>query len=57
MSAKKGRPTDNRKNQLLQVRIDNETMEQLDYCAKKEKSNRSAIVRKGIKNQYDNLKK
>ncbi|MGN1213043.1 MAG: CopG family transcriptional regulator [Christensenellales bacterium] len=54
---RKGRPTESKKDVLLQVRIDTQTLNDLDYCAKKENTNRSTIVRKGIKRIYDDIKK
>lgn len=47
-SAKKGRPTSDPKTIKLQVRISEETMRDIEYCAAKLQSTRSEIVRKGI---------
>lgn len=56
--AKKGRPeSENPKNYMLRVRMDRETLEQLDECCKAESVSRSEVVRKGIKEQYGKLKK
>lgn len=50
MSPRTGRPPmENAKDFLLQVRIDQETKEQLDKCVKKRGSTRSEVVREGIK--------
>lgn len=49
MSPRTGRPTNSRKDIKLQIRVDTETLNELDECAKKDNSNRSEIVRKGIK--------
>lgn len=57
MATKKGRPTDNPKNDMIRVRIDKTTLEQLDYCVEEQKSNRSAVIRDGIKSQYEKIKK
>lgn len=58
LSTKKmGRPTQSKKDNLLQVRLDNETLEKLDACTKNENTTRSAIVRKGINLVYDYQKK
>lgn len=46
-----------KKNIRLQFRFDNETVEQLDECVKIEQTNRSEIVRKGIKEIHSKLKK
>lgn len=45
--------TDNPKDKLIQVRMDKETVEKLDYLAEKQKSNRSKIIRQGIEMQYE----
>ncbi|QUH28845.1 ribbon-helix-helix protein, CopG family [Vallitalea guaymasensis] len=56
-SKKMGRPlSDNPKNIRLQLRVDKETMDMLDECAKELNSNRSDVVRKGIKKVADDLK-
>lgn len=56
--AKKGRPkSENSKDYMLRVRMDKETLEQLDECCEAESVSRSEIVRKGIKEQYGRLKK
>lgn len=58
MVAKKGRPeSENPKDYMLRVRMDKNTLEQLDECCKIEAVSRSEIVRKGIKEQYGKLKK
>lgn len=44
-SAKSERP----KNIKLQIRVDKQTLDDLDDCIRREKSNRSEIIRKGIK--------
>ena len=54
---KMGRPTESLKDYMLRVRMDKETLEKLDTCCKTEKLSRSEIVRKGIQQQYDSLKK
>lgn len=54
MAASKGRPvSDNPKGYMLRVRMDCETLEQLDKCCKAEGLSRSEIVRRGIKEQYE----
>jgi len=56
--AKKGRPvSENPKDYMLRVRLDQETLEQLDKCCEIQGKSRSEIVRKGIQEQYGNLKK
>lgn len=58
MVAKKGRPlSENPKDYMLRVRMDEATLKQLDECCKAENLSRSEVVRKGIQEQYDKLKK
>ncbi len=58
MAAQKmGRPTESVKDYMLRVRMDRETLEKLDACCKAESLSRSEVVRKGIQEQYDRLKK
>ncbi len=53
-----GRPhIENPKAQIIQIRVDKETLEKLDLCAKKHNTNRSEIVRQGIDKVYNELKK
>ena len=54
----KGRPTsENPKDYMLRVRLDKETLAQLDECCESEQTTRSDVVRKGIREQHDRLKK
>lgn len=56
--ATKGRPlSENPKDYMLRVRMDKETLNQLDKCCKAESLTRSEVVRNGIKEQYGKLKK
>ena len=56
MATKKmGRPTDNPKNIMVRVRMDNETIKKLDVCVKITNSNRSEIIRQSIERLYDDL--
>lgn len=58
MVAKVGRPvSENPKDYMLRVRMDEETLNQLDQCCKAENLSRSEVVRKGIKEQYAKIKK
>lgn len=53
-----GRPVaENPKNKLLQVRLDNDTYDKLEDCAKIKNANKSEIVRQGINLVYDDIKK
>lgn len=58
MGIKKGtKLTDNPKDYMLRVRIDKETLQQLDECCEEEQVSRSEIVRKGIQEQHSRIKK
>lgn len=58
MVVKKGtKLTDNPKDITIKVRVDKEILEKLDKCVEKLGSNRSAVIREGIKKIYDNLEK
>lgn len=49
--------TERPKDYMLRVRMDKETLKELDECCKAESISRSEVVRKGIKEQYEKLKK
>jgi len=49
--------TDNPKSTMVKARIDDNTLEKLDYLATKQNSNRSEIIRQGIEIQYKQRKK
>lgn len=58
MVAKKGRPvSENLKDFMLRVRMDEQTLQQLDECCEAENLSRSEVVRKGIQEQHSKLKK
>lgn len=58
MSPLKGQKlTDKPKDKLIQIRMDKETVDKLDYLANEQGSNRSKIIRQGIELQYKKLKK
>ncbi len=58
MSPKIGQKlTDVPKNQRVEIRMDEETVEKLDYLVKEMKSDRSKIIRNGIEIQYKKAKK
>lgn len=58
MVAKKGRPvSENPKDYMLRVRMDERTLQQLDECCEAENLSRSEVVRKGIQEQHSKLKK
>lgn len=49
--------TDNPKDKLIQVRMDKDTVEKLDYLATEQGSDRSKIIRQGIEIQYETVRK
>ena len=49
--------TDNPKDFMLRVRIDEDTLEKLDDICGEQNTNRSEVVRRGIEIQYRNIKK
>ena len=56
MSIKKGtKLTDNPKNLTIKIRMDKNTMNQLDECVKALSSNRSEVIRTSIKKMHDEL--
>lgn len=57
MSQKIGRPTESRKDIKLQIRVDKKTLDDIDACAEALQTNRSEIVRLGIKLVKSELKK
>ena len=58
MVAKKGSPvSENPKDYMLRVRMDEQTLQQLDECCEAENLSRSEVVRKGIQEQHSKLKK
>lgn len=58
MVAKKGRPvSENPKDYMLRVRMDEQTLQQLDECCEAENLSRSEVVRNGIQEQHSKLKK
>lgn len=49
--------SENKKDYMLRVRMDKETLSKLDACCETENKTRSEIVRKGIEEQYDRIEK
>lgn len=57
MSPKIGQKlTDNHKDKLVQIRMDEQTVEKLDFLVKIQNSDRSKVIRKCIEVQYDSVK-
>lgn len=48
--------TDNLKSTTVRARMDDETVRKLDFLVKKQKSDRSKIIRQGIEIQYESAK-
>ena len=54
MSPKLGQKlTDTPKDKRVEIRMDKETLDKLDYLVAEQKSDRSKIVRQGIEIQYN----
>lgn len=49
--------TDNPKDYMLRVRMDSETVKKLDFITETLDKSRSEVVREGIEEQYQKLKK
>jgi len=52
-----GRPTDNPKRNDTRIRMTDEELEMLNYCAEKTGKTKTEIISMGIKKVYDELKK
>lgn len=50
--AKGTKLTDSPKNQMVRVRMDEDTVKKLDYLVEKKNTTRSDIIRSGIEIQY-----
>ena len=57
MSPRTGRPTDNPKQLSTRVRLSQEDVDRLEYCAEKTGQIKADIIRQGIKSVYDRLKR
>lgn len=55
--APKGRPTDDPKILSTRIRLSEEDVHKLDYCCEKTGKKKSEIIRLGIKEVYEELKK
>lgn len=53
----KGRPTDDPKTLSTRIRLSEEDVQRLEYCAEKTGMTKSEIIRLGIKEVYEKLKK
>lgn len=58
MSPKLGQKlTDTPKDKRIEIRMDKETLDKLDYLATEQNSDRSKIIRQGIEIQYEEATK
>lgn len=57
MSPRTGRLTDNPKQLSTRVRLSQEDVDRLEYCAEKTGQSKADIIRQGIKSVYDRLKR
>lgn len=55
MSPRTGRPTDAPKTLSTRVRLSQEDIDRLEYCAEKTGCTKADIIRQGIKAVYDRL--
>ena len=54
---KMGRPTDNPKDTVLKVHLDQGSVDMLDECKETLEVSKAEVVRRGIKKVFDDLKK
>lgn len=57
MSPRKGRPTDEPKSLNTRVRLSENDVERLGFCAEKLNITRAEVIRKGIEKIYEEIKK
>lgn len=57
MSPRTGRPTEKPKILNTRIRLSQEDVDRLNYCAEKTGKPKSEIIREGIKVVYEGLKK
>ena len=57
MSPRTGRPTNDPKNLSTRIRLSEEDVKRLEYCAEKTNLTKAEIIRLGIKEVYEKLKK
>lgn len=53
----KGRPTDNPKTLSTRIRLSEEDTMRMEYCAEKLGITKSEVIRQGIREIYERLKK
>lgn len=57
MSPRTGRPTNEPKVLSTRIRLSEQDIQQLDFCSKKTGKSKAEIIRMGIKEVYERLKK
>lgn len=57
MSPRTGRPTDDPKTLSTRVRLSEDDVKRLEYCAEKTGLTKADIIRQGIKEVYNKIKK
>lgn len=57
MSPRTGRPTDDPKNLSTRIRLSENDIKRLEYCTEQTGLTKSEIIRQGIKEVYEKLKK
>lgn len=57
LSPKTGRPTDNPKNLSTRIRLSDDDVKRLEFCVQKTGFTKAEIIRQGIKEVYEKLKK
>lgn len=57
MLYKKDKPTNSPKINRLELRMSDEDLETLNYCVEKTGNSKSDIIREGIREVYDKIKK
>lgn len=55
LSPRTGRPTDDPKRHETRIRMSDEDVKQLEYCAKKTGLSKSDVIRQGIRKMYAEL--
>ncbi len=56
MSPRTGRPTDDPKKLNTRIRLSEEDVKRLEYCAEKTGLTKAEIIRKGIREVYEKVK-
>ena len=57
MSPRTGRPTDNPKRHETRIRMSDEDVEILEYCCKETGMSKADVIRMGIREVYEKVKK